>query len=162
MDILSATLLKNSSSSLNLLRSLPCFPTMLIIFLSATFKRFSYFCTGDIPSLKLLEFFTSSFRFAFSSPKPSRIDFCNSFLIASGVFFLFVFLTLPRNYKWKKVSKPFCRFNKHSKSTRFNPSHMIQKVEQRCVYDKIFWENLSKNLHVFSRFKPRAPISLQR
>ena len=124
---------------------------MLIIFLFAPLKKFSYFCTSDIPSFKLLAFFTSSLRFAFSSPKPSRIDSCNSSLIASGVFFLFVFLTLQHNYKWKKVSKPFWRFNKHSKSTRFSPSHMIQKVKQSCVYDKNFWENLNKNLYVFSR-----------
>ena len=88
-----------NSSSLNLLRSSPCFPTMLMIFLFAPFKRFSYFCTSDIPSFKLFVFFTSSFRFAFSSSDNSRIDSCNSFLIISGVFFLFVFLAPTRNYK---------------------------------------------------------------
>ena len=98
-DLLSPTHLKNSSSPLNLLRSSPCLPTILMIFLLVPFKRFSYFWTRDIPSLKLFTFFTSSFSFAFSSSDASRIDSCNSFLIISGVFFLFVFLTLTRNYK---------------------------------------------------------------
>ena len=138
---------------------MPCFPTMWIIFLLAPFIRFSYLCTSDIPSFKLFTFLTSPFRFVFSSPNSSRIDSCNYFWITLGVFFLFVFVTLQRNYKWKKVIKPFCRFNKHCKSTRFSPSHMIQKVKLSCVYDKNFWENLSKHLSVFSRFKPRAPIS---
>ena len=161
-DLLSPTHLKNSSSPLNLLRSSPCLPTILMIFLLAPFKRFSYFWTRDIPSLKLFTFFMSSFSFAFSSSDASRIDSCNSFLIISGVFFLFVFLTLPRNYKWKKVLKPFCRFANHSKSTRFSPSYITQKVKLSSAYDKNFWENLSKYLYVFSRFKPRAPISLHR
>ena len=70
---------KNSSSSLNLLRNSPCFPTTLIIFLIAPFKRFSYFWATDIPSFKRFTCFTSSFRFAFSSSYTSRIDSCNFF-----------------------------------------------------------------------------------
>ena len=79
LDRFKPTQSQNSSSSLNLLRILPCFPTMLMIFSLAPFKRFSYFWTSDIPSFKLFAFFTSSFRFAFSSSETSRIHSCNSF-----------------------------------------------------------------------------------
>ena len=104
---------KKSSSSLNLFRSLPCFPTIFMIFLFAPFKRFSYFFTKEIPSFTSFAFFTSSFRFKSSSSKASNIEACNSSLIISVVFFLFVFLTTPYNYKGKKVLlKPFCIFTK--------------------------------------------------
>ena len=93
-ELLSPTVLKKSSSSLSLLRSSPCLPKILMTFLLASFKRFLCLWNSDIPSFKLLTFFTSSFRFAFSFS-----DASNSFLIISFVFFLFVFLTLSPNYK---------------------------------------------------------------
>ena len=101
---------------------LALFPNNVDDFLLAPFKRFSYFLTSDIPSFTSFVFFTSSFRFAFSLSETSRIDACNSFLIISAFFFLFVFLMPPRYYKWKKILlKPFCRFTKRCKSTRFGP-----------------------------------------
>ena len=113
LDWCRPTQLKNSSSCLNLFRSSPCFPTMFMIFLFALFKKFSYFFTKDIPSFTFFAFFTSSFRFKCSSSTTSNIDDCNSFLIISGVFFSFVFLATPRNYKLRKVLlKPNRRFTK--------------------------------------------------
>ena len=78
LDRLRPTQSKNSSYSLNLFRSSPCFPTMFIILFSP-FKRFSYFFTKDIRSLTSFVIFASSFRFKSCSLKTSNIDACNSF-----------------------------------------------------------------------------------
>ena len=86
------------------LTTLPVFKLCLWSFCLVLSKDFHFFIK-HVPSFCSFAFFTSLFicKYSSSSFETSNIDARSSFLIIMGVFFLFILLATPRNYKVRNV-----------------------------------------------------------